>query len=251
MKAVLILLAFGLASISALPRPVKQFPGRIVGGVEATRGEFPWMVEIRQNGAHYCGGTIVNNNWIVTAAQCSTASISGYTVVVGEHDLGSTEGSEQTRTVSRIVMHPSYDADTIANDVAVWRMNSPFTYTQHVQAADIPSPGFAPAQNVVAAGWGDLQEGGSPSNVLMKVSLPLVNIETCRASYGSNIRDGMICAGMAGFDSCAGDAGGPLISGESTLVGIVSWGEGCGRPNYPGVYSEVAYFSNWIRSTAN
>jgi len=251
MKSILIFLLFGVASITALPRLVKRFPGKIVGGSPATRGEFPWMVEIRVGAGHYCGGSIINNNWIVTAGHCSELAISGYTVVVGEHALDETEGSEQTRTVTQIVIHPDYDGFALKNDVAVWRVSAPFTYSLHVQAANIARPEFIPEQNVVVAGWGALTEGGSSPTVLMKVTVPMVTVETCREAYGSSlIVDGMICAGTGGRDSCQGDSGGPLLSGD-TLAGIVSWGEGCARPNYPGVYADVAYFSNWIRSTAN
>jgi len=237
----------GVAAISAIPAVRKVFPERIVGGSQATRGEFPWIVQIKRGG-HYCGGSIVNNNWIVTAAHCAVASVSGYQIVAGEHNLSQNEGSEQTRSVSSITRHPNYNSNTLANDIAVMRVNSPFTFNANVQPANIPNAGFTPATNVVAAGWGTLTEGGSLPNVLMKVTVPMVSLASCRASYGSgSILNGMICAGTGGRDSCQGDSGGPLHSG-TTLAGIVSWGSGCARPNYPGVYTETAYFAAWIRS---
>lgn len=247
MKAVFLLLVLGVAAISAYPRLVKQFPERIVGGSQATRGEFPWIVQIKRGG-HYCGGSVVNANWIVTAAHCSVASISGYTVVAGEHNLNQNEGTEQSRTVAQIIRHPNYNANTLANDIAVWRLSSALTLNSAVAAANLAPAGFTPASNVVAAGWGTTTEGGSIPTTLMKVTVPMVSIASCRSSYGQNaILAGMICAGTGGRDSCQGDSGGPLHSG-STLAGIVSWGQGCARPNYPGVYTEVAYFNSWIRS---
>lgn len=249
MKTVILVL-LGVAAISAFPT-LKTFPERIVGGSQATRGEFPSIVQIQRSGSQYCGGVIVNANWIVTAAHCSTASVGGYTVVAGEHNLNSNEGSEQRKTVSQIVRHPNYNTNNLSNDIAVWRVNSPFTFNQYVAATTIPNAGFTPASNVVAAGWGTLTEGGQIPTILMKVTVPMVTIASCRNSYGQNaILAGMICAGTGGKDACQGDSGGPLYSGNN-LAGVTSWGNGCARPNYPGVYTEVAYFATWIRSNTN
>jgi len=247
MMKVVLLVVFAAASISALPAITKSFPERIVGGTQAVRGEFPWIVQLKRGG-HYCGGSIVNENYIVTAAHCAQASASGYQIVAGEHNLNSNEGSEQTRTVSQIKNHPNYNSGTLSSDVALMRVNSPFTFGQYVQAANLGSAD--PDGDVVVAGWGALTEGGSSPTVLMKVTVPMVTLTSCRASYGSgSILAGMICAGTGGKDSCQGDSGGPLTKG-ATLHGIVSWGQGCARPNYPGVYTSVASFRSWITSNA-
>jgi len=244
---VILLVVLAAACVSALPTLKRQFPERIVGGTQATRGEFPWIVQIRRGG-HYCGGSIVNANYIVTAAHCAQASASGYTIVAGEHNLNSNEGSEQSRTVAQIKNHPSYNGNTLANDIALMRVNSPFTLGQYVATANLGSSD--PTGNVVVAGWGALTEGGSSPTVLMKVTVPMVTLTTCRSNYGSGaILNGMICAGTGGRDSCQGDSGGPLMSGN-TLSGVVSWGQGCARPNYPGVYTSVAYFRSWITTNA-
>jgi len=250
MKLVILLALAAVAVASPFPRTViKQFPERIVGGTQATRGEFPHIVQIKRGG-HYCGGSIVNANTIVTAAHCSVATISGYTVVAGEHRLDQNEGSEQTKTVSQIIRHPNYNANTLANDVAVWRVNSAFTFNTYVAAARLAPTGFTPAANVVPAGWGTLSSGGSLPNVLMKVTVPMVSDASCKNSYGNNaILAGMICAGTGGRDSCQGDSGGPLMSG-TTLAGIVSWGNGCALAGYPGVYTSVAYFNSWISNNS-
>jgi len=249
MKVLILLALVAVAAASPFPQTVvKKFPERIVGGTEATRGEFPFIVQIKR-GSHYCGGSIVNANWIVTAAHCSVASITGYSVVAGEHRLNQNEGSEQERSVAQIIRHPNYNSNTLANDIAVWRVNSPFTLgSTYVRAATLATAGSTPSGNVIASGWGTLSSGGSLPNVLMKVTVPMVSDASCKSSYGSSsILAGMICAGTGGRDSCQGDSGGPLISG-STLVGVVSWGNGCALPNYPGVYTGVGYFRNWINS---
>jgi len=247
MKAVLSLVLLGLvASVLASPSGfAPQSPERIVGGSPATRGEFPWIVQIRVGG-HYCGGSIINSNWIVTAAHCATLAANRYSIVAGEHNLNSNEGSEQTRTVSQIIRHPNYNANTFANDVAVMRLSTPLTLNTYVKVANLPASGAGVSGNLVAAGWGATSEGGSSATTLMKVTVPFVSTASCQQSYGSSILAGMICAGTGGRDSCQGDSGGPLHSG-STLVGIVSWGSGCARPNYPGVYASVPYYVNWIR----
>ncbi|CAL8102753.1 unnamed protein product [Orchesella dallaii] len=243
MKSV-ILVVLALGAVSALPR-FKSVPDRIVGGSQATKGEFPHIVQIKRSNSQYCGGSIVNANYIVTAAHCAVASVAGYTLVAGEHNLNSNEGTEQSRTVASIVRHPNYNANTMANDIAVMRVSSPFTLNTNVRAATIPSASFNPASSLTVAGWGTLSSGGSLPTVLMKVTVPLVAQATCRNAYGSQIVNGMLCAGTAGRDSCQGDSGGPLMSG-STLAGIVSWGYGCAAAGYPGVYTDVAYYSSWI-----
>jgi len=247
MKVFILLALLGAAAASPFitSSPTKRFPERIVGGVEAGKGDFPYIVQIKRGG-HYCGGSIVNANWMVTAAHCSVASISGYEVVAGEHRLNQNEGSEQTRSVAQIIRHPNYNSNTLANDIAVWRVNQAFEFNQFVAAANVAPPGFQSAANVDVAGWGTLQSGGSLPNVLMRVNVPMVSDASCKQSYGSSeIHPGMICAGVGGKDSCQGDSGGPLVSG-TTLAGIVSWGYGCAVAGYPGVYTEVAHFSNWI-----
>jgi len=249
MKVLILLALIGVAAASPFftSSTTKRFPERIVGGVEAGKGDFPYIVQIKRGG-HYCGGSIINSNWIVTAAHCSVASINGYEVVAGEHHLQQNEGTEQSRSVAQIVRHPQYNSNTLANDIAVWRLNSPLTFNQWVAAANVAPQGYAwtTPRDVDVAGWGTLASGGNLPNVLMRVSVPAVTDASCKQSYGSSeVLPGMICAGTGGRDSCQGDSGGPLVVGN-VLAGIVSWGFGCAVAGYPGVYTEVGHFSNWI-----
>jgi len=131
------------------------------------------------------------------------------------------------------------------------KVEPPFVFNQYVQPARIPDISFLPTERSVVAGWGALTEGGSSPVVLYKVDVPHVSDASCRGSYGQNaIADSMICAGEGGKDSCQGDSGGPMMcerGGVNYLCGIVSWGLGCAREGYPGVYTEVSYFDEWSR----
>jgi len=245
MKVLILLAILGVAAASPFARNlVKQFPERIVGGSAATKGQFPYIVQITRSGSQYCGGSIVNANWILTAAHCSVATIAGYTVVAGQHFTNVNEGTEQSRSVSSITRHPNYNSNTLANDLAVWRVSASFVFGTYVSAATLASSD--PSGDVTVAGWGTTSSGGSISNTLLHVSVPMVSDASCKSSYGSSeILSGMICAGTGGRDSCQGDSGGPLVQSGSQH-GIVSWGYGCAVQGYPGVYTSVAYFRAWI-----
>jgi trypsin len=227
-------------------------PGRIVGGVEAAMHEFPFMLEIRVGGGHYCGASLISEYFAVTAAHCVGGSPSQYTLVAGEHNINVVEGNEQTRQVVQIIIHPSYDTpvDT-ENDIAILKVSAPFNFTPEVQPVILPDLNFAPTAVATVAGWGDLTEGGSSPVVLMKVDVPYVEDAPCNASYATVnlvVTETMVCYGEGGKDSCQGDSGGPIVCGaDKTLCGIVSWGRGCARPGFPGVYTETSYYREWIR----
>jgi len=247
--ALVVSLCFSLAL--GTPLSFRRRGGKIVGGVESVAHSHPAIVSI-QVGSHYCGGTIVNENYIVTAAHCATLEPNRYSVVAGEHDLYSADGAEQRRSVEKVVQHPSYSSVTSRNDIAVFKVTPPFVFNENVTAGNIAPEGFEPSQALKAIGWGTTSEGGSIPDRLQEVVVPLVDDVTCRRDYTLvvYIWASMICAGESGKDSCQGDSGGPLVSvddnGVETLVGVTSFGVGCARPRYPGVYSEVSHFAEWI-----
>jgi len=262
-------LVFALASAANIPsKPLPALPlkdqvgiGRIVGGEEASDGEFPWQVSLRSIGAlgatHFCGGSIINENWILTAAHCCAGQIPATMhVVAGGIKLNNFENEEENRNLEHIIGHPNYAASTITNDACLLKLKEPLEWTEFVQPIALPAAGQdTPAgTECTVTGWGTLNEGGfSLPNVLHKVTLPVVSDEDCNAAYSANgysVADSMICAAIeeGGKDSCQGDSGGPMVCGEE-LIGIVSWGIGCGRKGYPGVYTEVSYFMDWITET--
>jgi trypsin len=228
----------------------------IVGGTSASAGEFPFIASLQVSGRHICGGTLINSNTIVTAAHCSTqaviGSVSNLRVRLGS--LTTTSGGT-TSAVSAVYRHPNYVASNNDNDVAIWKLSTPISAGGNIAYASLPASGsdVSAGTTVTVAGWGATREGGSASSSLLKVSVPVVSRSSCQTAYADEtISNNMICAGTTagGKDSCQGDSGGPLVNASKGLVGIVSWGYGCARPNLPGVYSRVGTLLSFINQYA-
>jgi len=246
---------------TALPTQHEKVLGdRIVGGVEARAHQYPSIVDMRRVSGgityHSCGGSIVNKDWIVTAAHCATGTPTSYEIVAGEHNITVEEGTEQRRQVERIITHEAYRPGVYENDIALMKVTPPFELNQYVQEAVLPQTGYVVSGDTVPVGWGRLSSGGLSPDVLMHVSVPFVDDTGCRQAYGqSAIYDTMICAGHkdGGKDACQGDSGGPLNhlntrDGKEYLVGLTSWGYGCAAKEYPGVYTEVSFYYGWIQT---
>jgi secreted trypsin-like serine protease len=292
----------------------------IVGGTTAATAEFSFIVSLQRSGSHFCGGSLINANTVVTAAHCSvssaTGAISGLRVRAGsnvsslsllDHCEGLqgllphknaplvsirgfsesaaksslignlalnrsfraadqpksrkpcyvkiaeslTNTLQQSRSsggtlvgVSSVTVNPSYSASKYDYDVAVWKLSTSIPTSSTISYATLPASGSDPAagSTLTVAGWGTTSSGGQtlPTN-LLKVSVPVVSRADCRADYGTSaITDRMFCAGQGGKDSCQGDSGGPIVNSAKGLVGVVSWGNGCADPNYPGVYTRLS-----------
>ncbi|MGI9510102.1 MAG: S1 family serine peptidase [Geminicoccaceae bacterium] len=227
--------------------------GRIVGGTDAADDENPFQVALllrdqaNNQNAQFCGGTLVAGNMVVTAAHCSDFLEAGdVQVLTGARRL---DAGGTRRDVSRITIHPDWDSVTFDNDVAVWELSSHATDVPFAELATTDGP---VGSDVLVTGWGALAEGGASPTQLQAVEVPIVSRDNCNDanSYNGDITANMICAGLdqGGQDSCQGDSGGPLTagSGNGVLTGVVSWGEGCARPNLFGVYARVS--SPGIRS---
>lgn len=234
---------------------------RIVGGEPATANAYPWAAHFSVPGfPTWCGGTLVDAQWVLSAAHCWDDGVrlvpaSDITVTLGEHDLSRNEGTEQTRGVSEVVFHPDWNSGTLDSDVAMLRLDRPVTLNAQVgvaQIADAPAPGT----NLVVIGWGRTTEGGRGATILQEVTVPRVADATCNANYAGlgGITGTMICAGfdMGARDACQGDSGGPLMTtggGTRRIVGVVSWGQGCARPGLYGVYANAGLFRGWVNAT--
>lgn len=229
----------------------------IVGGEDTFPNEFPWQVSLERT-SHFCGGSIINKEWILTAAHCfSNTEASRYTVVVGKHNLYETDATEKSYKLSKVVRHPDYSSfNSYENDICLLKLAEPLEYNDNIQPVCLPTQGNydVTGDKVEATGWGTTSSGGSLARRLQKVSLPVITNEECSTAYNrETIFDSQICAGdlaNGGIDSCQGDSGGPLVhmgaDGSYVQVGITSWGYGCASKGYPGVYSRVSEFADWI-----
>lgn len=250
-------LALGLcfAALVTNAGPEKNSLGtRIVGGVEASEGEFPFIVSLQSSyGGHFCGGSLIKRNWVLTAAHCVQGGSVGK-ILVGLHSQKDPSRAE-TIAPKRIIAHPQYDSGTTDFDFALIELetSSSFAPVELNVNKSIGDDDQTLGAAAITAGWGTTREGsGALPDKLRKVDVPLVSRAECLKSYPGKITERMVCAGypQGGKDSCQGDSGGPLVTrhdnGQYTLVGIVSWGEGCARKNKYGVYSNIAAASEWI-----
>ncbi|XP_067010236.2 mite allergen Der f 3 [Anabrus simplex] len=224
---------------------------RIVNGVDAADGEYPSQLSLQYYGSHSCGASILSANWALTAAHCvSGRSPSSLSLLAGTNKLNS-GGSRHP--VSQIIVHEQYSAsNSWINDIAVLKVSTPFSLDSRRQAVKLPAQGLATADNSRATviGWGRLRQNGAIPNELQKVDILIANQAQCRSVYNSmgyNIYDSQICADVpeGGKGSCNGDSGGPLFVG-GTVVGLVSWANGCATRGYPTVYNRVSSYRNWI-----
>lgn len=228
--------------------------GRIVGGVDSDISVTPWQVAVMDSQYYqYCGGSIVNESWVLTAAHCEVAV--GDKIGAGHSKLTTMRTSGQIRTVVQAITFPGYVTSEQGKDVMLVKVNAPFDLSgPNAKAVAIATESdatyFAAGAVATVTGWGTLRSNGSSPNQLQRVELDISTAAAVRASYGQLTAD-QLGAYRSGKDSCQGDSGGPLTvkkNGTPILVGVVSWGEGCAEPNTPGMYSRVPSFSPWITS---
>ncbi len=239
--------------VNAAPKKVN---GKIVGGEDATVGEFPFIVSLQTRGfGHFCGGSLIKKNWVLTAAHC-TRGIKIEKIMIGLHDLSQTSNAESI-TAKRVIVHPKYDPSTSDYDYALVELNTESKYEPiSLNQKEISISEGVEIMSTVA-GWGTTREGANDlPEILQKVDVPLVSFDSCNKSYTGQITDRMLCAGYTrgGKDSCQGDSGGPLVlnaqDGQPYLIGVVSWGQGCARAGYPGIYSKVNTVAAWVAQTS-
>ncbi|XP_071068805.1 transmembrane protease serine 11D [Dasypus novemcinctus] len=227
---------------------------RIIGGIKAEEGDWPWQVSLQRNNFHICGGTLISNTWILTAAHCfrSSSNPRQWTVNFG---LSTTVPALRMR-VRSIVIHDNYEPITRENDIALMQLERGVTFTRNIHTVCLPvaSQNIPPGSTAYVTGWGSLEYGGNTVTELQQVQVRIISNNVCNApaSYNGAILPGMLCAGLpgGGADACQGDSGGPLVQEDSRrlwfLVGIVSWGFQCGLPDKPGVYTRVTAYRDWI-----
>ncbi|XP_065073552.1 trypsin 5G1-like [Ochlerotatus camptorhynchus] len=229
---------------------VLRSSGRIVGGFEVDIADVPFQVSLQAEYGHFCGGSIINSTWVLTAGHCASTSDDPQLSV----RVGSTLHAEggQLVTVKRVIQHPEYNIGTIDYDFSLLELSEELQLSEQFFAVDLPEQD-EPVEDgscLQVSGWGNTQNALESGKELRATNVPAVNQQKCVEAYASfgEVTPRMLCAGFdkGGKDACQGDSGGPLVEGTK-LVGVVSWGKGCAEEGYPGVYSRVATVREWIK----
>uniref|UniRef100_A0A1L8DQF2 trypsin n=1 Tax=Nyssomyia neivai TaxID=330878 RepID=A0A1L8DQF2_9DIPT len=249
---IVVLSILSLTSNAALlPAPIH----RIVGGQAIDIEKVPYQVSINYKGGHECGGSILNERFIMSAAHCVVDLPSQFLVRAGSSN--SIYGGE-TASVKAIHVHKHHNETTNDYDFAIFELNNPLTLNPTTirpvrlpeANADIPT-----GTNLTVSGWGETRDPSLDEFQLRGVTVPKVDDIECIAThlFLVAVTERMFCAGYreGGKDACQGDSGGPITADNDLLVGVVSFGFGCARPRYPGVYARISSVRQWIRDIAN
>ncbi|XP_068424054.1 vitamin K-dependent protein C [Clinocottus analis] len=250
-------LLIGRSSYSQLKD--EQLPWTM-GGEVGKKGESPWQaLLLNARGRFHCGGVLIDENWVLTAAHCLENNLR-FRVRLGDYERQRDEGTEATLKVVKVFKHPGYNSRTVDNDIALLRLQTPAPLSQYIVPACLPGRDMAEralhlnGTFTVVTGWGkEDPEDSVFSSALNVIKVPLVDHGVCSRQMSQNISDNVLCAGILGqrIDACQGDSGGPMVvlyRNTWFLVGLVSWGEGCGREDKLGIYTKVSNYNEWIAS---
>nr|AAM96942.1 trypsin 3 [Phlebotomus papatasi] len=240
------------ASVKNLTRP--RLDGRIVGGIAVDISEVPYQVSLQRYNSHSCGGSIISSNYILTAAHCTDQAIVSSLSVRAGSSFYSRGGV--VVGVKRVIQHPLFNYNTIDYDFAILELKSPLKFSKNCNFAKLPKQDeqIPDGTMLMVSGWGNTQNAQESRDQLRAAKVPKYNDKACNDAYKGfgGITDRMICAGVlkGGKDACQGDSGGPL-TWDGVVVGVVSWGYGCAKPRYPGVYSRVSAVRDWIKESVD
>nr|XP_020855452.1 transmembrane protease serine 11B-like [Phascolarctos cinereus] len=227
---------------------------RIIGGKPSEEGEWPWQAGLKLNGKHSCGASLISNKWLVSAAHCFAKNNDAkqWTVTFGNV----INRPYMTRNIKTIIVHEDYRPELTHDDIALVHLAEGVPFTNNIRAICLPeaTQNFSAGDMAVVTGWGTLSMNGHVPVILQQATVQIIDTDTCNAPgvYFGLITNSMLCAGyMSGkIDACQNDSGGPLASLSSRgiwyLIGLVSWGEGCGKVNKPGVYTKLTFYRDWI-----
>ncbi|XP_040844662.1 chymotrypsin-like elastase family member 1 [Ochotona curzoniae] len=242
---------------------IPETNARVVGGTEAKKNAWPSQISLQyQSGGswyHTCGGTLIRQNWVMTAAHCVDSQLT-FRVVVGEHNLNQNDGTEQYVSVQKIVKHPNWNSNNVAAgyDIALLRLANSVTLNSYVKLGVLPQEGYILPNNnpCYITGWGRTKTNGQLAQALQQASLPSVSYSTCSTSsyWGSTVKNTMVCAGGDGVRAgCQGDSGGPLnclVNGQYAVHGVTSFVSslGCNVSRKPTVFTRVSAYITWINN---
>ncbi|GAB2988872.1 serine protease [Amycolatopsis acidiphila] len=233
----------------AAPSPSPQVEPRIVGGGEASIKDYPYAVFLTDaKGNQFCGGVLVSSSAVATAAHCAAAvAQSDMRVVAGRQEKAGTDGV--VANVSHVWTEPNFSDPGKGDDVAVLGLDRQLPYRPVSLPGKSDASLYSAGTNATVVGWGRTSDGGARATSLRSAVVPIVSDSSCLSSYSNYDANSMVCAGYpnGGVDACQGDSGGPLVEGD-TLVGIVSWGDGCAKAGKPGVYARVSTYAADIRA---
>uniref|UniRef100_A0A9J8C4D8 Zgc:123217 n=2 Tax=Cyprinus carpio TaxID=7962 RepID=A0A9J8C4D8_CYPCA len=236
---------------------------RVVGGTDASAGNWPWQVSVHYNSRHICGGTLIHSQWVMTAAHCiiSSTNLNNWTLYLGRQtQTSSAANPNEVRVgIQSITVHPKYNNTLFNNDISLMKLSQPVTFTPYIRPVCLASRGsiFHNATFCWATGWGNIGKNQPlpAPQALQEVEVPVVGSSQCSCQYkplgDAIITAQMICAGRTDKGICQGDSGGPLQCKQGSVwvqAGITSFGTslGCAKEGFPEVYSRVSEFHTWV-----
>ncbi|XP_046427890.1 chymotrypsin-2-like [Neodiprion fabricii] len=247
-SAVSLLALSTILSSTVATADVEDDTTKIVGGTSAKDGQFPYQVSLRSKNRHFCGGSIINERWILTAAHCLYGSNNdSVTVVAGTTTLDNGGDSYQSL---RLICHPSYSQILIRNDIGLIEVEKPILFTDKVQPVALPiEDSDKPDQTAVLSGWGTTSYPGKTPNELQHITLSVIDQNECLNTSFRVTKNNICTLNKMGEGACHGDSGGPLVS-EKVQIGIVSWGTPCAKGK-PDVFTRVFSYVDWIANNTN
>ncbi|MEU9299834.1 serine protease [Streptomyces sp. NPDC048269] len=258
-------LAAGAAVAPLAQAPQAAADSVVIGGKPVNVADSPWVVALASRdrfggtrGGQFCGGVIVAPAKVLTAAHClgrevlggPVESVEDFRVVAGRTELRASDGREIAVLSARV--NPDYDPGSNAGDLAVLELAEAVPAHYVLPMAGAGHPAYAAGTEAAVYGWGDTSGFGDYAYALRAAPVTVLPDEVCGQAYpgdadGQYRADSMVCAGDdgGGKDACQGDSGGPLVA-QGRLIGLVSWGRGCGRADSPGVYTRIAPLADFV-----